>query len=313
MDFTGFYGNEPAKQTLTALMDEGRFPQALILQGESGCGKRTLARRIAQALVCTGDGVRPCGRCSGCRKSMTGGHPDILFVDGGNKPRGFGVDLIRSVRADVRIRPNEADRKVYILAQAHNMTEQAQNALLKILEEPPGYAVFLLTCESAQQLLSTVRSRSVIVTLSGVSSADAARACALLCPNAAPEQIDDAYRMWDGNIGRMAASLADGEVTRAQTMCDAILAALTDTGETTLLTTTAPLIKDKGLCRSVCAMLRSRFIAGMSGRQSLPLTPAQCAGCCDAAAQALAAMDRYANQTLTVTLLCASMRRAFGK
>ncbi len=313
MNFTGLYGNEPAKQTLRDLLSEGRFPQALILQGESGCGKRTFARRIAQALVCTGDGVRPCGHCTACRKSMTGGHPDVLFVDGDTKPRGFGVDQIRSVRTDVRIRPNEADRKVYILAQAHHMTEQAQNALLKILEEPPAYTVFLLTCESAQQLLATVRSRCMTVTLSGVSRSDAVRACALLCPDASPEQLDDAYRLWNGNIGRMAASLADGEVTRAHMLCGDLLTALTDPAETALLTAAAPLIKDKNLCRAVCAMLRGRFIAGMSGRLVLPLTPAQCAGCCDAATQALAAMDRYANQTLTVTLLCASMRRAFGK
>jgi DNA polymerase-3 subunit delta' len=313
MNFSGLYGNEPAKEMLRNLRAEGRFPQALILQGESGCGKRTFARRIAQALVCTGDGARPCGRCAACRKSMAGGHPDILFVDGGSKPRGFGVDLVRSVRTDVRIRPNEADRKVYILAQAHNMTEQAQNALLKILEEPPGYAVFLLTCESAQQLLSTVRSRCMTLTLSGVSAGDAMRACALLCPDAAPEQLEDACRLWNGNIGRMAASLADGEVTRAHALCGDLLTALTDPAETALLIAAAPLIKDKNLCRTVCTMLRGRFIAGMSGRQTLALTPAQCAGCCDAVTQALAAMDRYANQTLTVTLLCASMRRAFGK
>jgi DNA polymerase-3 subunit delta' len=184
---------------------------------------------------------------------------------------------------------------------------------LKILEEPPGYAVFLLTCESAQQLLSTVRSRCMTLTLSGVSAGDAMRACALLCPDAAPEQLEDACRLWNGNIGRMAASLADGEVTRAHALCGDLLTALTDPAETALLIAAAPLIKDKNLCRTVCTMLRGRFIAGMSGRQTLALTPAQCAGCCDAVTQALAAMDRYANQTLTVTLLCASMRRAFGK
>lgn len=315
MNFSGFFGNEPAKETLSRLLTEGRFPQALVLQGESGCGKRTLARRIAQALVCTG-GSKPCGACSACQKSMNGGHPDVLFVDGGDKPRSFGVDLVRMVRSDARIRPNEADRKVYILAQAHNMTEQAQNALLKILEEPPGYAVFLLTCESAQQLLPTVRSRAVTVTLGGVGEADALRACALLCPNVEQAQLKDAFRMFDGNIGRMAASLADGDVLRAQRLSEAVLPAITDSSETALLKATAPLVTDRGLCRAVCALLRTRFIAGMAARDealAAQFSPAQCARCSEVLTDTLHALDRYANQSLTVTLLCALLRRAAGK
>jgi hypothetical protein len=223
------------------------------------------------------------------------------------------VDLVRIVRNDVRIRPNEADYKVYILAQAHNMTEQAQNALLKILEEPPGYTVFLLTCESALQLLPTVRSRAVVVSLTGVGEEDAVQACASLCPKAPPEQLHDAYGLWDGNIGRMAASLSDGMVIRAGEVCDGILPAITAPNETALLIAAAPLISDRNFCRTVCVLLRSRLIAGMSGRSELSMTPVQCARCCDALQDALHALDRYANQNLTVTLLCAALRQAAGK
>ncbi|MBQ1282001.1 MAG: hypothetical protein IIY16_07135 [Oscillospiraceae bacterium] len=246
---------------------------------------------------------------------MNGGHPDVLFVDGGDKPRSFGVDLVRMVRSDARIRPNEADRKVYILAQAHNMTEQAQNALLKILEEPPGYAVFLLTCESAQQLLPTVRSRAVTISLGGVGEADALRACALLCPNIPQAQMKDAFRMFDGNIGQMASSLTDGNVLRAQALCDAMLDAIPVSSETALLKAAAPLIGDRGLCRAVCALLRTRFIAGMAkdNEMGAHFTPTQCARCADALTDTLHALDRYANQHLTVTLLCTAIRQAVGK
>ena len=318
MDFSGFYGNRSAKAALSAWIDEDRLPQAIIIQGDRGCGKRTLAARLAQACVCTAQprSARPCGRCAACQKSMTGGHPDVMRVEGGDRPRSFGVELVRAVRADVNILPNEAARKVYILAQAHNMTEQAQNALLKILEEPPAYAVFILTAESALQLLPTVRSRAALVSLSGADEADAVRACAALCPRASDAELHAAAALWDGNIGRMAESLSEGMLPRAQALCDKVPDALLAPAETALLTLTAPLIADRALCRAVCGILRAQLAAALAGRNSPfggRLAPAPLARCAEAAENALRAMDRFANQTLTVTRLCAQMRRAVGK
>lgn len=314
MDFTGFFGNREAQETLNRLMTAQRLPQAVVLQGDRGCGKRTLARRLAQACVCTGPGNRPCGVCPACRKSMTGGHPDIIWVDGGDRPRSFGVDAVRAVRAGLFVRPNEAECKVYVLTQAQNMTEQAQNALLKILEEPPAYAVFILTCESVRQLLPTVRSRTVAVTLTEVCEADAVRACALLCPDADEAAIRAAYALWGGNIGRMAESLSDGLLPKAQALCDALPEALLAASETALLKLTAPMT-DRTLCRSVCTMLRTRLAAAAAGQGcwGRQLTAGQCVRCMTCVTDALRALDRYANQNLTVTRLCAAMRRAVGK
>ena len=124
MKFPGFLGNEPLKEQLSALIAQDRIPQAIVLEGETGCGKRTLARLIAAALCCQSTDEKPCGRCSDCQKSLGGGHPDITTVSGGDSPRSFKIETVREMRADVSIRPNEADRKVYILENVQNMVTE---------------------------------------------------------------------------------------------------------------------------------------------------------------------------------------------
>lgn len=314
LDFGAFRGNDAAKTLLTQLMAADRLPQAILIQGERGCGKRMLARRLAQACVCTGSGARPCGECAACRKSMTGGHPDITWIDGGDRPRAFPVETVRAVRDALYVRPNEADCKVYVLAQAHNMTDSAQNALLKSLEEPPGYAVFLLTCESARQMLPTVRSRAVIVSLTGVGESDAVAAVTAMVPSADADAVRASYPLFDGVIGQMAESLSDGLLPKAQALCDALPEALLAPGETALLRLTAPLT-DRAFCRTVCRMLRTRLAdrAVGAGDWATALPPAQAARCVDAVSDALRSTEHYANAALTATRLCAALRSAVGR
>ena len=122
------------------------------------------AEKLAAAAVCSGVGARPCGKCRDCRKAAEHVHPDIITVsrlldDKGRPKREIGVDQIRDVIADAQVLPNEAARKVYIIDRAETMNAAAQNAALKLLEEPPAGAVFLLCTTNAMQLLPTVRSR----------------------------------------------------------------------------------------------------------------------------------------------------------
>ena len=119
---------------------------------------------IAAAAVCSGPEPRPCRQCRHCRKAAQGIHPDIITVDRleddkGRPKREIGVDQIRALAADACILPNEAGRKVYIIREAETMNIPAQNAALKLLEEPPLGAVFLLCTTNPSQLLPTVRSR----------------------------------------------------------------------------------------------------------------------------------------------------------
>ena len=160
-------GNVQVKRRLSS----GRgLSHAYLLAGPAGCGKRTLAGLLSQALVCSGAGEVPCGACDHCRKAVAGVHPDILRV--GNDGKDITVSQVREVRSDAYIRPNEAGRKVYILENAQTMNGSAQNALLKLLEEGPAYAAFLLLSDNAGAMLPTVRSRCELLTLSPVTPAE---------------------------------------------------------------------------------------------------------------------------------------------
>ena len=131
MDVGGLLGNEAIRARLDAAAAQDRFSHSYLICGPDGSGKHTLAKILAAAMQCTGAGRKPCGRCEGCRKVFEGVHPDVITV---NDPahKTIAVDVIRQMRADVFLRPNEGKRKIYLIEQ--DMAEPPQNALLKILE-----------------------------------------------------------------------------------------------------------------------------------------------------------------------------------
>ena len=159
MGFEALLGNEQLKENLHAARRRGRLSHFYLLSGPRGSGKHTLADLIAAAMLCeSGDG--PCGVCRSCRKVLTGSHPDYITIDDPAK-KTVTVDLIRQARADIFIRPNEGTKKIYLFPRAQDMGIPGQNALLKVLEEPPSYGVFLLLTDNPEKLLPTVRSRCV--------------------------------------------------------------------------------------------------------------------------------------------------------
>ena len=165
MQFAQFAGNEPIKKRLAAEIDAGHYPHALLIEGPLGSGRRTLARTIARAALCrdTDHAAHPCGVCAACVKATP---PDLTELGGDGAA--LSVDTIRRLREDAFLLPNESAYRVMILAEAQTMTPQAQNALLKILEEPPAHLLFILTCDTRTSLLETIRSRCVCLTLTGM-------------------------------------------------------------------------------------------------------------------------------------------------
>lgn len=164
MRLEGLKGNAALKRRLSA-QEQGRgLSHAYLICGPQGAGKETLARLLCAAMVCTGSGEKPCGSCPGCGKAFKGIHPDVITVSGEGE-KGITAAQARSVRADAYIRPNEAERKIYVFPNASSMDPRAQNMLLKLLEEGPAYAVFLLLCENPGGILETVRSRCEFLTL----------------------------------------------------------------------------------------------------------------------------------------------------
>jgi len=175
IDFSRLYGNQTLLTMLSSKMEAASFAHAYLLEGPVGSGKKTLAFLLSAAICCQSPHKRPCGECPSCRKIYSAQSPDLYTValDGlplnSSKdipesimdpiPNSIGIDIIRSLRSDIYIKPNDLEKKLYIIAHADRMTEAAQNALLKVLEEPPGTAVFFLLCENRRNLLPTVLSR----------------------------------------------------------------------------------------------------------------------------------------------------------
>lgn len=166
--FKDVVGHKDILKYISSAVENNRVSHAYILNGERGSGKKMLANLFAMTLLCeTGDN-EPCGKCHSCKQAESGNHPDIIRVTH-EKPNSISVDDIRTqVNNTVDIKPYQGSYKVYIIPQADMMTPQAQNAILKTIEEPPSYAVFLLLTENAETLLPTINSRCVMLKLRNI-------------------------------------------------------------------------------------------------------------------------------------------------
>lgn len=200
MGFEGLLGNERLKDNLRRSLQRGRESHFYLICGPEGSGRHTLARILAAGLMCNGQ-EKPCGGCEGCRKVMGGVHPDFITVDDPEK-KIVPVELIRQARADIYIQPNEGRRKIYLFPRAQDMGIPGQNALLKILEEPPSYGVFLLLTDNPERLLPTVRSRCTELTLQPVSDEILRRELERRFPQTEPEAIGAAISRSGGYLGQ---------------------------------------------------------------------------------------------------------------
>ena len=199
MSLNSFAQNEKAKKTLLDMVQKKRITHAVLLAGPRGVGKKTFARLLAAAILCGKDD--PCFECVSCKKVLEGKHPDVTEITEYIKPRSFSVDEVRRIRKEAYISPNESEKRIFILANAESMGVEAQNALLKIIEEPPPHAVFILTVQDTGALLPTVLSRVVTVPINPVDD-DTVR-------NFVKEKTND------GELINTACALSQGSVGRA--------------------------------------------------------------------------------------------------
>lgn len=174
---------------------------AYILNGERGAGKKMFAQLFAQALQCEKGETEPCNECHSCRQAISGNHPDIIRVTH-EKPNTISVEDVRvQINNDIMIKPYNGKYKIYIVPDADMMTVQAQNALLKTIEEPPEYAVIFLLTENADSLLPTILSRCVVLKIKNIK--DALIKKYLMEQMHIPDyQADVCTAFAQGNIGR---------------------------------------------------------------------------------------------------------------
>src|SRR5579864_7027445 len=236
MPFSDFHGNSEIVHRLRDMLGRDHLPHAVVLAGGRGCGKYTLALMLAQALNCLNptktDGLPDfCGTCSNCTRIAQAAdldtrfaeavearenlreadkretrifvqtHPDVLIIPPDPPQMTIKVDQVRLVIETIYYRPGEAKERVYIFTDSAFMKEAA-NALLKVLEEPPEFATIFLLTENAGELLPTIRSRSMIVTLTALPAAEVEEYLATNRPDWNPKQRALLARLSEGAVGR---------------------------------------------------------------------------------------------------------------
>lgn len=325
MNFRYFIGNEKVKEQISYLISSSRLPHAIIIEGEEGTGKRTFAREIAAALVCRGSGSVPCYECSQCNKAVKGVHPDIYEYSASGGARSFHVDVVREIINDAYMSPNESEYKVYILGNAHCMNESAQNAILKILEEPPSYAVFILTAVNKSMLLETVLSRAVTLSVGGVDARLGADYITEKNPDIDYSSAYNAVSALGGNIGKAAQSLEGGKLREITDLANGIALGIIADNEYELLKTVSAFGKNRQDMLSALNMLKTTLRDALTGGESLSgqnetvgqlknkLTKSRLLDLFCTTEGLIEAADKNANAALLTTKICYSLREAAGR
>ncbi len=213
MGFETLLGNERLKENLAASLEKGHISHFYLISGPRGSGKRTLAKLLSAAILC-GHTDKPCLSCNPCRKVMEGIHPDLITVED-PEHKTVAVKLVRQMREDVFIRPNESAYKIYLFPQELGL--EGQNALLKILEEPPKYGVFLLLSDNPEKLLPTVRSRCTELKLQSLPEKIIHRQLRLDFPKVEEADLRAAIARSGGFLGQAREILENGDAVPPQT------------------------------------------------------------------------------------------------
>ena len=277
-----------ASGALLSLIKNGSLPHAALFTGQNSAYNADL---FAAAAVCSSGGEKPCGECSNCIKAIAKSHPDIIYCEPKKPNNPYPVDYVREIRRDAGIMPNEAAKKVYIFTCADNISAGAQNALLKIIEEPPAAVMFALCCNKKEQLLDTILSRVTVIPCGG--------------------------------------AVITGTTEESDALAEKILLDTVFGNEYELLCDTFSLIKDKPLLEqtvySLKAMLRCLYLAksgvdtsddryyasveGFIGHVTLGAAVRMS----DAVEQTYENYRKNANAQLNITRLCAKLKSAVGK
>ncbi|AIF53868.1 DNA polymerase III subunit delta' [Pelosinus sp. UFO1] len=215
MEWNDIIGHKDQVAILRHMEKSKRMPHAVLLAGPAGIGKSMVARVLATALLCNNEGERPCGKCPSCLQMSYDSHPDFLSI----VPDGVTIKIeqIRNLQHEVSLAPYISQRKVCIIDNAQLMTTQATNSLLKVLEDPPGEIIFILTTASKDMMLTTILSRCMVISFQPLMDDELVQA--LINKGCLPGQSEVAARLSAGRMGIALALLApEGFALRNQAM-----------------------------------------------------------------------------------------------
>lgn len=318
-------GNALLLSELRQMKQNNHLPHALLLHGEQGSGKKTIAEWFAMLVLCENQAQAPCGVCKNCRLVRSHAHPDVTTVEHSGKRGGFSVETVREIRAEAAILPNNGDMRIFMFEDADGMSIQAQNALLKSVEEPPAHACFVFTAQVPGVLLPTLLSRMTAKAVFPASRGECIKA--LIQQDFPEDDVQAAAARFDGNIGRCIAYLTDPAVRESTDRTAALTAALADQNEYRLLQLLTAAAADRDQLRKTLELLdiQIRDAALMildseavcmgcdrqsAGKLSGTLTPRRTARMHGAIAEAFADLDGNVGAVLTVTALCAALVNA---
>ncbi len=285
MNFHGFDFEENIRTYLQELDSSGRLPHALLIESSDTKASMDLAVFLSMFAVCSEKTGKPCGECKNCRNARGKTHPDITYPQLNPKKKSYEVDQIRDIIKDAYIIPNEADAKVYIFEHADvRLTKQtaAQNAFLKLAEEPPQNVYFILLCESAQALLPTILSRFTIIHAGG-------------------------FRREDESVTAAANSICTGLLDSREYPLLKSLTALNDKDK-------APAVLEavRRTARDALAVLAGGKTLGdkeLAGQLSARLTRKKLIDIMELCGTAALKIQQNANNNLLITWLCGEFRR----
>jgi len=254
--FKGFLGNESTVDILGRMLIGGKLPHAIMLAGDEGLGKHTLGMALCRSILCD-NGAIACGECKSCTLMKAGSHPDFSVLS----PDGKGlikVDDIRELRKKAYEKPDRGNKKVYLIENSHLMNREAQNAFLKVLEEPPEYVVFLLLATSSAAFLDTIISRCTIFNLTTPSPPEAEQFLREKFPDRNPEEIEDALSECDCNIGRTILHLQDEDTSEIYHTATTLMSLIGSRRAYDILKTLHKYQRDPGGLRALISTLSSR-------------------------------------------------------
>lgn len=302
--------NQKAYQTLASWISGGRFPHAVIVESDSLLQQKEFVQQAASFLLCSGS-IPPCGNCSNCNKLKKEIHPDFLIYPLEEGSRTISVDFIRTLRQEAYIRPNEANSKIFLIQSADNMTVPAQNALLKILEEPPTNLYFFLCCTNQKQMLDTILSRCATVTLEQADLEECTEKLKKQFPEYSNQIVELAAYQTQG-VFSQSVSLLEEDSSR-QLLSDAvsILTHLLGGNEIEALGCFVLYERDRTLMEEVLQLLYYQTAKMLSG-QHLPINTSkrhrELVQILDVLSRAQSDLNANLNLSLLSTFLCAKIR-----
>lgn len=277
------YGNSFVLETIEAMIESGRLPHGFVIHGETGLGKKTIARYIAKTLLCEKRQSRPCGKCRSCINVTKGIHSDLIIPEQSGKLMTYTVETCRKICADAIIKPNDSDKKIYLFADADNIQIPAQNSLLKVIEEPPEFVYFIFTVKSRDSFLPTILSRVISLAASPCSRDECAAALAFKGFDS--NQISKALSIFGGNIGMSVKYLENEDLqTIASLTKKATDSIINRDAYSLLVTLSSDILKDRKNAVTFLEMLdrviRDAAVVQISGSE-------ECIGCCPKASMLL--------------------------